>query len=492
MRELVVDNFAGGGGASTGIEWALGRPVDYAINHSAKALQMHAMNHPETQHIREDVFRVDPAKLCAGRPVGVAWFSPDCRHFSIAKGGKPVSRKIRGLAWVAIRWARTVKPRIIFLENVKEFEGWGPLLKNGKPNKKKKGRHFRRWVRLLRREGYQVEWKRLTAADYGAATSRLRLFVIARRDGKPIIWPEPTHGPGREKPWHTAAECIDWSLPCPSIFTRKKPLAENTLKRIALGIRRYVIEDPDPFIVTNTSGHAPSFVQLPLATVTTGNHHYLVAPHVTKFRKGSVGHSMKESMHTITANSFQKRPGGAPPAGIVAAYLSKEFGGPNGNMAIGQKATEPAPTVTGKDHTRVVAAFLMKYYGTNIGKNPKKPAPTITSQGRKLANVYAYLVKYYKTGIAKPLTLPMDTGTKKPRFGLVMVKGEPHVIVDIGFRMLTPRELFRAQGFPDSYKIEGFTNSDQIFLCGNAVPPHFAKALVEANYEEPGEERMAA
>ncbi|MFW5871271.1 MAG: DNA cytosine methyltransferase, partial [Verrucomicrobiota bacterium] len=249
--ELVIDNFAGGGGASTGIEAAIGRPVDYAINHDPMAMKCHQWNHPKTTHLIEDVFAVKPAKLCAGRPVGLAWFSPDCRHHSKAKGAAPKrDRKVRGLAWVAVKWADQVRPRIIVLENVEEFEDWGPLDKRtGKPDPKRKGQYFKAFCTRLRNLSYNLEYRELVAADYGAPTTRKRLFLIARSDGQPIVWPEQTHAKDPEndmlchglKPWRTAAECIDWTIPCPSIFERKRPLVENTLRRIARGIQKFLV-----------------------------------------------------------------------------------------------------------------------------------------------------------------------------------------------------------------------------------------------------------
>lgn len=256
-KELIVDSFAGGGGTSTGIRWAIGRGPDIAINHDPAAIAMHAANHPETRHYCESVWDVDPREATGGMPVGLFWLSPDCKHFSKAKGGKPVEKKIRGLAWIALKWAGTVKPRVIILENVEEFKTWGPLTIEGKPDPKQKGRTFRAFVNALKRQGYQVEYRELRACDYGAPTIRKRFFLIARCDGRPIVWPKPTHGDpkseavksGKLKPWRTAAEIIDWSIPCPSIFNRKKPLAENTMKRIAKGIQKFVIENPNPFII---------------------------------------------------------------------------------------------------------------------------------------------------------------------------------------------------------------------------------------------------
>src|SRR5262245_4479241 len=278
--ELIVDNFAGGGGASLGIEMALGRSPDIAINHDPEAISMHMANHPDSKHFCEDVWQVNPIKACAGRPVGLAWFSPDCKHFSKAKGRKPVSKKIRGLAWIVVKWAKAVAPRVIILENVEEFQDWGPLDDEGMPCPKRKGMTFQRWLDQLRNLGYRVEWRELRACDYSAPTIRKRLFIVARRDGQRIVWPEPTHMSPKKlgtdlfsshlKPWRTAAECIDWSIPCPSIFDRKKQLAENTLRRVAAGLRRYVIESPEPFIIslTHHGGDRVEPLDEPFRTVT--------------------------------------------------------------------------------------------------------------------------------------------------------------------------------------------------------------------------------
>jgi len=279
VRGIIVDNFAGGGGASTGIEMAIGKSVDIAINHDLAAIAMHKANHPTTEHYCESVWEVDPVKACKGRPVDLAWFSPDCKHFSKAKGGKPKDKNIRALAWVAVKWAKLIKPRVIMLENVEEFKTWGPLSKDGTPDPKQKGKTFNLFIKTLEKLGYKVEHRELRACDYGAPTIRKRFFLVARCDGQKIVWPEPTHGDperievrcGLMKPWRVAAEIIDWSIPCPSIFERNKPLAENTLKRIAKGIQKYVIDNPNPFIVVNTTGHHGSKINEPLRTIKNYN-----------------------------------------------------------------------------------------------------------------------------------------------------------------------------------------------------------------------------
>jgi DNA (cytosine-5)-methyltransferase 1 len=444
VNELIVDSFAGGGGASTGIEWALGRSPDIAINHSPAAIAMHALNHPATKHYCEDVWQVDPREATGGRPVGLAWFSPDCTHFSKAKGGKPRSKKIRGLAWVVYRWAKAVRPRVICLENVEEFADWGPLLDDGRPCPLRRGLTFRRWWRQLENLGYEIDGRELRACDYGAPTSRKRLFVIARCDGLPIVWPEPTHGPGLQ-PHRTAAECIDWDLRCPSIFGRKKDLAEATLRRIAHGVVRYVVNAHQPYLVLSidhqSSGPEGGLRPAgdPLTTITAKARHALIAP-------------------TLVQTGYGERDGQAPrvpgldkPLGtvvgtgkhaLVAAFLAKHYGG-----VVGQPLQQTIGTITGRDHHSLVMAFLLKYYGTD--QDPR-------------------------------LLDPLHTITSRDRFGLVTVQGQPHYIADIGMRMLQPPELFKAQGFPDDVHLLG-SKSSQVELCGNSVSPPVAAAIVRAN-----------
>lgn len=408
--ELLVDNFAGGGGASTGIEMALGRPVDIAINHDPEAIELHTVNHPHTLHLCESVWDVDPRQAAGGRPVALAWFSPDCRHFSKAKGGKPVSPRVRGLAWVAVRWAATVGPRVIVLENVEEFTTWGPVVKdregNYTPCQKRRGRTFRSFTNALARLGYAVDYRELRACDYGAPTSRKRFFMVARRDGQPIVWPEPTHGPGRQ-PYRTAAEIIDWSIPVPSIFGRDRPLADATLARIANGLRRFVMEADDPYM-------APG------------------------------------------------RPAANDNRPQVAAFLAKHYGG-----VIGHVLRQPIGTITTKDHHSLV---------------------TVKFGHGQPADVRAFLVAYYgsdKDG--QSLDVPVRTIPTRDRFGLVTVHGRRSDIVDIGMRMLAPRELYTGQGFPRDYVIdrnergEPITKTAQTRMVGNSVSPVLACAIVRAN-----------
>ena len=616
---LIVDNFAGGGGASTGIEAALGRAVDIAINHDEQAIRMHEVNHPGTRHIRNNIWQIDPQEVTGGQPVKLAWFSPDCKHFSKAKGGKPREKSIRDLAWVVVLWAQRVKPDVILLENVEEFRTWGPLCDQGFPIKERAGETFDKWQRELRKAGYKIQWRELRACDYGAPTIRKRFFMIARRDGQPIVWPAPTHGKpqssevlsGKLKPWRTAAEIIDWSIPCPSIFERKKPLAEKTLRRIAHGIMKFVVNNPRPFIVPLTHhGSAGRSYGLgdPLPTVTGANRGEmaLVAPHITKFRNGAVGHDAGDPLATVTANSFIKRPGGSAPLGVVeaviapfvtyaqqgganrsvedphhticanskdqncvaaavltpfygdkngqpraansvddplrtqtienrfgvvAAFMQKfaqngqgvdpaeplhtvmagaprhavicaqveqANGGPNNANLAGRAADEPLSTVaTSGSQQRIVTSNLIKLRGTSDGHvehsgvSVEEPLNTVSSGGIHAAEVRAFLIKYYgNEEDGHGLTSPLGTVTVQDRFGLVTVQieGEEYVIVDIGMRMLSPRELFNAQGFPADYKIDTdahglpITKTAQVAKCGNSVCPPIAEALVRAQF----------
>lgn len=564
-REIIVDNFAGGGGASCGIELALGRHVDVAINHDPEAVSMHQANHPQTVHHCESVWEINPREVMPGRKIGLLWLSPDCKHFSKAKGGKPVEKKIRGLAWVALRWAATRQPRIIMLENVEEFITWGPLVEdesgNMRPCPKRKGREFNAFRNALERHGYKVEHKELRACDYGAPTIRKRLFLIARRDGQPIIWPEPTHfdpkleakrqkarGEHRRQPWRTAAECIDWTLPCPSIFLSKeqgraigvnRPLADATLRRIAKGVMRYIVNAAEPFIVTAAHGEGkPGAAKRrgqghrsmhdPLPTITASGGYGLVTPFITEHANGSNQRNMAadEPLRTqcaqvkgghfavvapiISTYYGDKRPGDVRGIrmdeplqtqttenrhALVSAFMAKHYGGVVGHGLDG----EPLHTITSSDHNSLVTSNLVKLRGTNVGQPTGEPLHTVSAQGQHFAEVRAFLVKYYgneQDGIS--LNEPNHTVTARDRFGLVTVHGEEYAIADIGLRMLAPRELFRAQGFPESYIIDrglhidhdgiyrwkSITKTAQVRMCGNSVCPPLAAAIVRANCAE--------
>lgn len=574
---LFVDNFAGGGGASTGIELATGYSVDIAINHDPEAIRMHKANHPNTKHYCENVWAVDPVKACGGHPVGLAWFSPDCKHFSKAKGGKPKDKNIRGLAWVACRWAGLVRPNVIMLENVEEFKTWGPLNRRHHPIKSKQGKTFEKFVQQLTELGYEVEFRELVAADYGAPTMRKRFFMIARCDGKPIVWPEPTHGPadseavktGLLKPYVGAYTQIDFSRPCPSIFDTSeeikekygiravRPLAPRTMERIAKGMKKFVLDNPEPFVIQcNHAGERkPQDIKEPMPTI-TGKHGFgiiepVLAPVIDKAYGGNYqgsGSNVGEPIDTITTVDHNR---------LVEAILTPYMGTnttnhPRGNCknpihtittgnqqclisptliqyhsettqkgVRGQTIKAPILTVDGSNRYGLVQSFLkqctdekkkeiptakdsLKTDSDDLlqsscliqmnnhcdGKNIKDPIPTITAGDGHFGEVRAFLIKYYGQGTGQSVKDPLDTVTSRDRFGLVTIKGVDYQIVDIGLRMLEPRELYGCQGFPDDYIIDHdytgktYPRSEQVRRCGNAVCPPIPAALVKANLPE--------
>ena len=574
---LFVDNFAGGGGASTGIELATGYSVDIAINHDPEAIRMHKANHPNTKHYCENVWAVDPVKACGGHPVALAWFSPDCKHFSKAKGGKPKDKNIRGLAWVACRWAGLVRPNVIMLENVEEFKTWGPLNRRHHPIKSKQGKTFEKFVQQLTDLGYDVEFRELVAADYGAPTMRKRFFMIARCDGKPIVWPEPTHAPadsekvkaGLLKPYVGAYTQIDFSRPCPSIFDTSeeikekygiravRPLAPKTMERIARGMKKFVLDNPEPFIIQcNHAGERkPQDIKEPMPTI-TGKHGFgviepILAPVIDKTYGGNYqgsGSNVSEPIDTITTVDHNR---------LVEAILTPYMGTnttnhPGGNCknpihtittgnqqclisptliqyhsettrkgVRGQTIKAPILTVDGSNRYGLVQSFLkqitdekekkiptakdsLKTDSDDLlqtscliqmnnhcdGKNIKDPIPTITAGDGHFGEVRAFLVKYYGQGTGQSVKDPLDTVTSRDRFGLVTIKGVDYQIVDIGLRMLEPRELYGCQGFPDDYIIDHdytgktYPRSEQVRRCGNAVCPPIPAALVKANLPE--------
>lgn len=476
-HELIIDNFAGGGGTSTGLEQAFNRPVDIAINHDAKALAMHRINHPKTKHYCESVWDIDPIEVTGNQPVGLVWLSPDCKHFSKAKGSKPVEKKIRGLAWVALRWAAKVRPRVIMLENVEEFKTWGDLTADGKPCPKQKGRTFNSFVNALKHQGYTVDYRELRACDFGSPTIRKRFFLIARRDGLPIQWPNPTHGnpesndvkKGKLKPWRTAAECIDWSIECPSIFTRKRPLAKATLERIAGGLKKFVFNNQNPFVVND------------------------IAPVLTECANASNKRSMpiNEPLRTICAQTK----GGHH--AIISAFLAKNYTG-----VIGSSLREPLHTITAKDHNSLVISHLSKMKNGCVGQDLNDPMHTLTTVNQ-FAEVRAFLTAFYgseKDG--NSVNEPLRTIPTRDRFGLVTIDQQDYEIADIGFRMLQPVELFKAQGFPESYVFThgideqgqriALTKTEQTRMVGNSVPPDLSKVLVEANFKHESQYQGAA
>lgn len=623
-REIVVDCFAGGGGASVGLERAIGRQVDVAINHDKEAIAMHMANHPETKHYCENLWEVDPVEVCEGRNVGAAWFSPDCTHFSKAKGKTPKKKEIRALAWIVCRWAARVRPRVIFLENVEEFVTWGPLDRHGQPVKELKGKTFAGWIRQLRELGYEVEWKNIIASDHGSPTTRKRLFLIARCDGQPIVWPAASHGSVKQikkeirqqgfsnrQKWRTAAEIIDWSIPCPSIFLTpeqakeqgcRRPLAEKTMKRIAEGVRRYVIETADPFIVkvnhgsehfrgqsveralqtvtasngygvvtpyisrvfgqsvgspvdhpigtltqenktalitpvisssayTKSTGRG-KYIYHPeeaLRTITTANDKVVIAPYIQALQHGGSSRRLDHPIHTITASNKDCNL-------LISPQLMSYYGERPGQKGRGREMDCPIPTITTENRVAVVSAFIAKHFGGMVGIGAERPFPTITTRGTQNQLVFvnliknnhgakqwfdvnepvrticaqgthravvesklsrinecrAFLFKYYGSGGQwNGLTEPAPTITSRDRLalGIVLVNGEPFQIVDIGMRMLTPRELFNAQGFPSDYDIDTglngkqATKKTQVARCGNSVCPQPATAVVRANFQ---------
>lgn len=582
-EEKIVDSFAGGGGASTGIELATGRVVDIAINHDPDAILMHKTNHPHTAHYQASVWDVDPLEVTGGSPVGLLWASPDCKHFSKAKGGKPVDKRIRGLAWIVLRWAGTVRPRVIILENVEEFQTWGPV-RRGHPIKAKTGQTFRRFIDQLEGLDYTVEWRELVAADYGAPTTRKRFFLIARCDGRPIVWPKPTHAPadspevlaGKKLPWRSAAEIIDWSLPCPSIFdtreqirekyglSAQRPLRPNTMRRVIRGVDKFAIKAPDPFLVV--VNHAGDFrgqnAEDPLQTITAKNGYGVASPVMAPLtmhnNENATGTKITEPVNTITSSGAGGHQMVITPAmiqyhteqtervrgqgvtapimtidasnryGLAAASLVKYYGSDNQ----GQSAGVPIHTVTTKDREGVLAANLAKFYGgayTGDGSKLSDPLHTVTAVDHN-ALTATHLIKMKGTNLGGPMSEPVQTITAGGgHHGVVttqITRAEPgadlrhwpeirellntycgydlgpedvilfqiggawYFMADIGLRMLTPRELYRANGFPDDYKIERdytgqtYGKSKQVARCGNAVPPPFATALVRANLPE--------
>lgn len=649
--KLVVDNFAGGGGASTGIEMATGISVDIAINHDPEAIKMHKMNHPSTKHYCESVWDVNPIEACNGRPVALAWFSPDCKHFSKAKGGKPKDKNIRGLAWVALRWAGTVRPDVIMLENVEEFKTWGPLNRRHRPIKSKQGVTFNKFISQLEDLGYVVEYRELIAADYGAPTMRKRFFLIARCDGKPIVWPEPTHGKsdseevkaGLLEPYVGAHTQIDFSLPCPSIFDTSeeikakygiravRPLKPKTMERIARGLKKFVLDNSEPFIIPigygEKQGQLPRVhdIKEPLPTIVSSGKHYLCEPYLAQCKFDNEAQEVTKPIGTLTTvgshmlvepymvqigqtgfTDDRSKDVREPLTTIVsknehcliepklAPIIDKAYGGNyQGN---GSSVDEPIDTITTVDHNRLVEAKLMPFMGVNTtnhpggkadeplhtittggqnclitptliqyhsetsckevrgqsieepimtvdgsnryglvqsflskcydpqtyacprlhlqppdseevekqlsssclvhmnnhcdGRNITEPIPTIVASDGHFAEVRAFLIKYYGQGTGQELDEPLDTIPTHDRFGLVTVNGVDYQIVDIGLRMLEPKELYGCQGFPEDYIIdrdyEGkkYPRSEQVRRCGNSVCPPIPAALVRANLPE--------
>ncbi len=509
--ELVIDNFAGIGGASSGMEAALGRPVDHAINHDPVAVSLHRVNHPHSHHSVEDVWQVDPREITRGQPVALCWFSPTCTDFSKAKGGALLDRGIRGLAWVAVRWAALVKPRVIILENVEEFRGWAPLTLEGRRDPKQKGRTFNSFVNALRYQGYVVEHRELRACDYGTPTIRKRLFLIARRDGLPIIWPAPTHAKptdprvqaGLLKPYETAASCIDWSLPTRSIFGRKKSLASNTLNRIAQGIRRFVLESERPFIVTcnhGGEGFRGQPLDQPFNTITAANEaHGLVSAHLVQHNGGQLPPA--DANYPVTSPARTVMASGGPQALVSGALVAC---GGRGAQARPKALDECLHTITSKADMTLTTAHLTAYYGGEKKEAPRKvdhgqaadqPLRTIRTKDALGPVVTTCAASLDDTQHARALEVHAllsehlgDALTPYSKDGLVVlrVRGEWFVLVDIGMRMLEPRELARCQGFSENYVLnqtaEGkkVSKERQVRGIGNSVCPQLAEVLTRA------------
>ena len=475
--EIIVDSFAGGGGASTGIELATGRVVNIAINHDPDAILMHKTNHTYTEHIQASVWDVDPREVCRGRPVGLAWFSPDCKHFSKAKGSALVDRNIRGLAWIVLRWAGTVRPRVILLENVEEFKTWGPV-RRGKPVKKKSGETFQQWLSQLKNLGYEVEFRELVAADYGAPTTRKRLVLVARCDGKPIVWPEPTHnqdGSDGKKKWRSAAEIIDWNLPMYSVFATKqeikerygatvvRPLAKNTMRRIIRGVDKFTIKSGKPYFVGKSSAQ-------------------LIQYH-TEQAEGMRGQGLNAPIRTIDSSNRY---------GLVSAHLTEYYG--NGNPI---DPREPMRTVTSHDREALTAVHIAEFKGQDKGQSVKDPLRTITASAGEFAVCKTVLSKAepgcdygYWPQVRELLNEYCGYNLKDDEILPLVIDGISYYIKDILLRMLSPRELYNAMGFPPDYIIDRdylgneYGKSKQVARCGNAVCPPMAEAVVRANMPE--------
>ena len=576
FEEIIVDNFAGGGGASTGIELASGRTVAIAINHDPDAILMHKINHPYTEHLQASVWDVDPVAVCRGRPVGLAWFSPDCKHFSKAKGAALVDRNIRGLAWIVLRWAALVRPRVIMLENVEEFQTWGPVRK-GKPVKSKAGQTFRKWKQQLEDLGYVIEHRELVAADYGAPTTRKRFVLVARCDGKPIRWPERTHAPrdseevrsGKCLPWRSAAEIIDWTIPGYSIFDSKqkilerygvkvvRPLAENTMRRVIRGVDKFTIRSGKPFIIQQKFDNQAQGISRPLTTVTAVGAHELCNPVMAPFTfsntGGSVGTDAGEPVHTIRtaggqilasanmiqyhteqtenarvsglnapintvdasnrygltcANLVEYYGNGVPldlsepmhtvtahdREALVSAHIQKYFDG--GYKGCGDRADAPLSTVTASQRHGVCAAHIAEFKGQDIGQDLTAPLRTITASAGEFAECRAVLAKAgdrrlgHWPEIRELLNRYCGYHLADDEVILLMIQGIAYYIADITLRMLTPRELYNAMGFPPDYVIDrdylgnAYGKTKQVARCGNAVCPPMAEAMVRANLPE--------
>ena len=496
-NSLIIDCFAGGGGASVGIEMALGREVDIAINHDPEAIRMHRTNHPNTLHLTEDIFQVDLQKYVGSRHVALMWASPDCTQFSKAKGGKPRLSGIRMLPWAVYKHAKAIIPDVIIMENVEEIQQWGPLDDEGHPIKERMGETYNQFIAAMKGLGYEFDCRELVAADYGAPTTRKRWYAIFRRDGKQIVWPRQTHSKGGlvpgTKPWEPVWKCLDLMDIGKSIFGRKKPLAEKTLRRTAAGLKKFVFENPEPFIVTvnhGGKGFRGQSIHEPLSTITAKHGYGIVTPQLGKMRKRK-----KEEDKTLCAP-------------FLIQYHSETSKDPRG-----QTVTEPVRTIDTSNRYGLVISFLEKFYRTGSGQSVMYPLHTVTTSpghfgqvtvyaveweqlkksgideetAQKCTWVSQFILEYYGCGIGQSLNDPLHTVVTKDRFALITILGSEYCIIDIFLRMLSPEELKLAQGFPEDYIIDRdynwnkYPKSAQVARIGNSVVPIMAMALVKAN-----------
>ena len=511
--DIIIDCFAGGGGASVGIEMALGRPVDIAINHDPQAIRLHKVNHPDTLHLTEDIFAVDLPRYIKGHHVALMWASPDCTSHSKAKGGKPRDSGLRILPWAVYKHAKAILPDVIIMENVEEIQQWGPLDMYGYPIKEKRGEEYQRFIGKMKSIGYDFDSKELVAADYGAPTTRKRWYAIFRRDGKNIVWPDPTHnkyGTGGLKKWVPISSVIDFTNIGRSIFGRKKPLAENTMKRIAAGLRKFVFENPEPFMIqVNHSGDSfrGQSIHEPLPTITQrhgfGKVTPVITPYMLRNNTRAPGSNVNEPILTITTGGHH---------GVISPYII-QYHSETANEVRGQKVAEPLRTIDTSNRYGSVTAFLTKFYKTGTGQSLSEPIHTITTSpghfgqvsvitvkldellkagvseevAQKCTWVSEFIIEYYGSGVGQPLNIPLHTIVTKDRFALITVLGNEYAILDIYLRMLTPEELKLGQGFPKDYIIDHDINwkpypvMEQVARIGNSVVPVMAQKLVEAN-----------
>lgn len=525
MRDLIIDAFAGGGGASVGIEMALGRPVDIAINHDPDAILMHKTNHPDTLHLTEDIFKVDLQKYVKGQHVALMWASPDCTSHSKAKGGKPREKGLRILPWAVYKHAKAILPDVIIMENVEEIQQWGPLDNDGHPIPERKGEDYKKFITAMKSLGYVFDSRELVAADYGAPTTRKRWYAIFRRDGRNIVWPEQTHskdGANGHEPWEPIYKYLDlWDLG-KSIFGRKKPLAKNTMNRIARGLEKFVFNCPEPFIVqVNHGGNnfRGQSIHDPMPTITQKHGFGVVTPVISPFveksyggnYKGS-GSGMEEPLHTITTVDHNH---------LVSPLLIQYHSETTKNGVRGQQVTDPIRTIDTSNRYGLVMSYLTKFYKSGSGQSLLDPVHTITTSPghfgtvsvlavpvdeliesldknikeqnevnniiQKCTWVSQFIMEYYGCSVGQSMFDPLHTIVTKDRFALVTVLGNEYAIMDIFLRMLNPEELKRGQGFPQDYIIDHdydgnkYPVSKQVARIGNSVVPIMAEKLVLAN-----------